>query len=88
MFIEISQEQYEKAGVRPVCGVTFLYNPEDPGYGISFSTENYTTQLKNLHAAAKVGAALQHSIFGNDADIRTATYKHEEGSGDYLFHDQ
>lgn len=59
MMQDVPEELFTKAGVRPVCGFTFRYDPSDLGYGIGVVTDGTIPPLMCLEAALDVGRLLQ-----------------------------
>jgi hypothetical protein len=86
-FQDVPTQYFSRAGVRPVVGFIFRYNPEDAKYGVCAVTDGSMPQMKNFEAATKVGKALQIAIFGQTADnSQTATYYKEDGHPDFANH--
>lgn len=80
---DVPLEYFIKAGVRPVCGFVFRYDPADEEYGVAAVTDGDMPQMKNFEAACLVGKALQKVIFGVDAKPKTPTYYDDQGEPDY-----
>lgn len=59
---------FEQAGVKPVCGFEFLYDPADARYGICVRTDGTLPQIANVVEAGRVGTELQRVVFGTPAE--------------------
>lgn len=64
----VPSSAFDQAGVKPVCGFEFLYDPADPRYGICVRTDGTLPQIANVIEAGRVGTELQRVVFGKPAE--------------------
>jgi hypothetical protein len=64
---QVPQSAFEIAGVKPVCGFDFLYDPKDAHYGICVRTDGTLPQISNVVEAGRVGQELQRVLFQSPA---------------------
>jgi hypothetical protein len=61
--VHVPRESFEQAGVRAVCGFEFLYDPDEPEYGVCVRTDGTLPQIEHVVEAGRVGAELQRVLF-------------------------
>lgn len=61
--IQVPNDAFELAGVRPVCGFDFMFDPGDAKYGVCVRTDGTLPQIENVIEAGRVGTVLQRVLF-------------------------
>ncbi|MEG1347695.1 MAG: hypothetical protein RSD49_06535 [Hafnia sp.] len=79
---DVPAQFFNRASVYPVVGFVFRYNPDDPALGVCAVTDGTMPQYRHFEAVAKVGAALQRAIFGQEAEPLGPVYYQEDGYPD------
>ena len=70
--IEVPREAFDRAGVRPVCGFDFMYNPNDAQYGVCVRTDGTLPQIAHVIEAGRVGSELQRVLFNGQSPTSPA----------------